>query len=85
MLYLTGVRQPGALAAICSAEGSGQGAFTLFVPDASASAAQWEGPSLNTAAAEEVFGANAAFPMSQVLLLGSEAGLSAHYGMLVDE
>lgn len=66
MVYLTGVRQPGTLAAISSAEGSGKGAFTLFVPDASQSAMQWEGPPLNTAAAEEIFGANAAFPMSQL-------------------
>ncbi len=66
LVYLTGLRQPGALAAISSAEGSGKGAFTLFVPDASSTAAQWEGPSVNAAAAEEVFGANAAFPMSQV-------------------
>lgn len=67
-MYLTGVRQPGMLAAISSSKGSGKGAFTLFVPDASQSEAQWNGPLLNTAAAEEVFGANAAFPMSQVLL-----------------
>lgn len=73
MVYLTGVRQPGTLAAISSAEGSGKGAFTLFVPDASQSATQWEGPPLNTAAAEEIFGANAAFPMSQVCALHTAA------------
>ena len=28
---------------------------------------QWEGPPLNTAAAEEIFGASASFTMSQVL------------------
>jgi hypothetical protein len=67
IMYLTGVRQPGILAAISSARGSGKGAFTLFVPDASQAAAQWDGALLNNAAAEEVFGANAAFPMSQVL------------------
>jgi Aminopeptidase P, N-terminal domain len=66
IMYLTGVRQPGILAAISSARGSGKGAFTLFVPDASQAAAQWDGALLNNAAAEEVFGANAAFPMSQV-------------------
>lgn len=60
------MRTSGSLAAISSAEGSGQGAFTLFVPDSSPSVAQWEGPQLNAAAAEEVFGANAAFPMTQV-------------------
>lgn len=65
-LYLTGVRTPGSLAAISSAEGSGQGAFTLFVPDSSPSVAQWEGPQLNAAAAEEIFGANSAFPMTQL-------------------
>ena len=65
-MYLTGVRQPGILAAISSARGSGKGAFTLFVPDVSQAAAQWDGALLNNAAAEEVFGAHAAFPMSQV-------------------
>lgn len=64
--YLTGVRSPHSLAAISSATGSGHGAFTLFVPEPSASLAQWEGLPLNAAAAEEVFGANAAFPLSQV-------------------
>ena len=64
--YLTGVRTPHALAAISSSAGRGQGAFTLFVPDPSPGLAQWEGAPLNAAAAEEVFGANAAFPMSQV-------------------
>jgi Aminopeptidase P, N-terminal domain len=67
-MYLTGVRQPGILAAISSARGSGKGAFTLFVPDVSQAAAQWDGALLNNAAAEEVFGAHAAFPMSQVPL-----------------
>lgn len=65
-LYLTGVRTPGSLAAISSAEGSGQGAFTLFVPEASASVAQWDGSRLNASAAEEIFGANSAFPMTQL-------------------
>jgi len=64
--YLTGVRSPHSLAAISSATGSGHGAFTLFVPEPSASLAQWEGLPLNAAAAEEVFGANAAFPLSQL-------------------
>lgn len=65
-LYLTGVRTSGSLAAISSAEGSGQGAFTLFVPDPSQLTAQWEGPQLHTAAAQEIFGAHSAFPMSQL-------------------
>lgn len=72
--YLTGVRTPHALAAISSSAGRGHGAFTLFVPEPSPGLAQWDGAPLNAAAAEEVFGANAAFPMSQVLQTPTRLG-----------
>lgn len=82
--YLTGIRQANVLAAVSSATGSGQGAYTLFVPDHSPNGELWEGSSISTAAAEGLFGANAAFPMSQLRtrLPGILAGASK---VLLDE
>jgi Aminopeptidase P, N-terminal domain len=41
-------------------------AFTLFVPDFDPAKELWDGARLNCEAAVEVFGADAAFPLSEV-------------------
>lgn len=60
-LYLTGVTQPYALAAIDSSQ-----RYALFVPDRDSWREQWDGARLGVEAAEAVFGADEALPLSQV-------------------
>lgn len=60
-LYLTGITQPYALAAVDSSR-----RYTLFVPDPDAWREQWDGARLGAEAAEAVFGADEALPLSKV-------------------
>lgn len=62
-LYLTGITQPGAVALITA----GQGDMVLFVTDPDETRERWDGARCSAAAATDVFGAVAAYPMSEVL------------------
>ncbi|KAL4859087.1 Intermediate cleaving peptidase 55 [Chlorella vulgaris] len=69
-LYLTGITQPYAVAAVDSSR-----RFSLFVADPDAWREQWDGARLGPVAAAEVFGAHEAFPISQLpSRLGSMLG-----------
>ncbi|KAL6771209.1 ICP55 [Auxenochlorella protothecoides x Auxenochlorella symbiontica] len=61
-LYLTGITQPGAVALITA----GQGDMVLFVTDPDETRERWDGARCSAAAATDVFGAVAAYPMSEL-------------------
>lgn len=65
-LYMTGVGQSGLLAAIKASPGGSSTTYTLFVPPATPERDIWDGERLNAEAAVELFGAHAAFPMTEV-------------------
>ncbi|KAL4459002.1 hypothetical protein ABPG75_013867 [Micractinium tetrahymenae] len=60
-LYLTGITQPYALAVVDSSQ-----RYSLFVPDPDAWREQWDGARLGAEAAEAVFGADEALPLSKM-------------------
>lgn len=62
-MYLTGIQQPTSLAVLQST-----GEFTLFAPDHDAWREQWDGVRFDVDAATELFGAQNAYPMSEVPL-----------------
>ena len=64
-LYLTGVSQQ-AVATISAPSPCGPARYTLFVPNASLERERWDGASLSCEAAVHVFGANEAYPVSEV-------------------
>ena len=69
--HFTGVTQPGCVAAIVAGGGGGGGLgrnhrFVLFVPDGDARAAAWDGAPVDARAATAAFGADDAWPMSEV-------------------
>ena len=71
--HFTGVTQPGCIAAIVAGAGGGSdggsnagGRLIMFVPDGNARAAAWDGAPLTPGAAVTEFGAENAYPMSEV-------------------
>ena len=65
-LYLTGVTQSGLVAAI-TARGSGAAPrFTLFTPPSLAERDRWDGARMRPEAAAEIFGADDAYPCTEV-------------------
>lgn len=66
-LYLTGVSQSGLLAAIKAGPRGSPATYTLFVPPATPERDVWDGARLNAEAAVDLFGADDAFPMSEVM------------------
>lgn len=61
-LHLTGLAQPGAVAVV----EAGRGDLTLFYTDPDVHRERWDGARMGAAAAADVFGAAAAFPLSEV-------------------
>ena len=79
--HFTGVTQPGCIAAIVAGGGGGSdggrgggGRLILFVPDGDARAAAWDGAPLTPGAAVTYFGAEDAYPMSEVRVEGEDGG-----------
>ena len=65
-LYLTGITQSGLLAAI-TARGEGVAPrFTLFTPPSLPERDRWDGARMRPEAAAEVFGADEAYPSTEV-------------------
>ena len=64
-LYLTGITQQ-AVAIISAPSLPELARYTLFVPNASLERERWDGASLNCEAAVRVFGADDAYPVSEV-------------------
>ncbi len=65
-LYLTGISQSGALAAITAGSGGSAPHFTLFTPSIEPERERWDGARLRPEAAAEVFGADEAYPTTEV-------------------
>ncbi|KAK9822676.1 hypothetical protein WJX81_007251 [Elliptochloris bilobata] len=64
-LYLTGITQQ-AVAVISAPSTPGEARYTLFVPKGSLERERWDGASLNCEAAVGVFGADEAYPVSEL-------------------
>lgn len=64
-LYLTGIVQQ-AVAVISAPSSPDHVQYTLFVPNASLERERWDGASINCEAAVHVFGADEAYPVSEV-------------------
>ena len=68
--HFTGVTQPGCVGVVVAGGGGGGGGgghrFLLFVPDVDARAAAWDGAPVGVGGARDAFGADDAYPMSEV-------------------
>ena len=64
-LYLTGIVQQ-AVAVISALSVPNHAHYTLFVPNANRERERWDGTSINCEAAVHVFGADEAYPVSEV-------------------
>jgi len=64
LLYLTGVEEPGAVAVL--RDHADKDRFVLFVQPRDAEAERWSGPRLGPDGARERFGAEAAYPLSEL-------------------
>lgn len=62
--YLTGFNEPDAVAVFMP--GHSEGDYCLFIRDQDARAAQWEGERASIEMAEKIFGADKAYPLSQL-------------------
>ena len=65
-LYLTGVTQSGLVAAITAGSGTAAPSFTLFTPPSLPERDRWDGARMRPEAAAEVFGADEAYPSTEV-------------------
>ena len=65
-LYMTGITQSGVLAAITAGSDGRAPRFTLFTPPREPERELWDGTRLRPEAAAEVFGADEAYPSTEV-------------------